>query len=73
MSIQIKYKSIEEVIKGEGASEAFDVWVAGFKALYYRKQQNIKNGILMEMAKKDPKFREAAAAELRKKGLSKAS
>lgn len=59
MSIAVGFKTLAEAVKQLGEAEVFSCLVVGYKQKIYRKEQNQKNQALLEMAKKDPKFREA--------------
>jgi len=64
---KISWKNMEEAVKALGMEEAFSCLVTGYKQKWYRKQQNSKNAMLLELAKNDPRFRQQVAEELKKK------
>jgi hypothetical protein len=67
MTMEFKYKTLAEFVKAEGEAEAFSCVKTGWKQKQYRKMQNSKNQMLLELAKKDPRFRDASMADLAQK------
>jgi type II secretory pathway component HofQ len=58
MAIQVPFNSVADAVKKLGEKEAFSCLETGYKQKEYRKQQNMKNQAILEMAKKDPRFKD---------------
>lgn len=65
--MEFKYSSVAAFIQAHGEKEALSCLKVGFKQKWYRKQINMRNQALLEMAKNDPRLMEKVQHEAKKR------
>ena len=58
MTMDVPFTSWETAVQKLGKEEAFKCLADGWKGRQYRKKQNAKNQAILELAKKDPRFKD---------------